>query len=146
MRSPGHDIHAPVYDHVDLGSVDKPARRRKGDEAVLAALAAGHSHAEAAKIAGLSAKTVQRRMADPLFRAELDELKLHVVQQTAASLSDAATSAVFTLKKLLASRDEWVQLRSASAILDVAVRYRETLELSERVAELEERARAVAYG
>lgn len=132
-------------DRTTRESVDRPARRRKGDEAVLAALAAGHTNVEAAKIARLSAKTVQRRLNDPLFRAELDELKLQVVQQTAAGLGDAATSAVFTLKKLLASRDEWVQLRSASTILDVAVKYREALELSERVAQLEERAREVAF-
>ncbi len=111
---------------------------------MLAALAAGHSNPEAGKIAGLSSKTVQRRLADPLFRAELDDVKLQIVQQTAASLSDAATSAVAALKILLASRDEWVQLRAASAILDVAIKYRETLDLSERLVALEERARELS--
>lgn len=125
--------------------MDRPAQRRRGDEVLLGALAAGHTHAEAARIAHLTARTVRRRMADPLFRVELDDLKRTVVQQTAALLTDAATSAVATLKALLASRDEWVKLRSASAILDVSIRYREALDLSERLAELEERAREVAF-
>jgi hypothetical protein len=126
------------------GDLDRPAARRRGDEVILAALAAGHSLGEAAKIAGLSRKTVQRRMADPLFRGELEEVKLQIVQQTAASLSDAATSAVHTLKLLLTSQDEWVQLRSATAILDVSIKYREALDLTERVAGLEERLRELA--
>lgn len=95
-------------------------------------------------LAGLSHTTVKRRMADPLFRLELDDLKRVVVQQTAASLGDAATSAVATLKALLADRDPWVRLRSATVLLDVSVKYREALELSERVGALEERAREIA--
>lgn len=131
-------------DRMTGGNGDKPAPRRKGDEVVLAALAAGHTYSQAAKIAGLSTKTVQRRMADPLFRAELDELKLQVVQQTAASLGDAATAAVSTLKKLLVSKDEYVRLKAANSLLDVSIRYRETLEVSERLAALEERARELS--
>lgn len=131
-------------DRIELKNQDKPAARRRGDEALLAALAAGHTYAEAARVAHLSDRTVRRRMADPLFRAELDDLKRTVVQQTAASLVDASTSAVATLKTLMASRDEWVKLRSAVALLDVSIRYREALELSERVASLEERARELA--
>lgn len=123
---------------------DRPARRRRGDEVLLAALAAGHSHPEAGKLAGLSERTVRRRLADPLFRAELDAMKREVVQRTAASLADASTEAVGTLRLLLASREEWVQLRAAVSLLDVTIRYRETLELSERLAALEERTREAA--
>lgn len=133
-------------DRVTPEKLDKPAVRRRGDEILLAALAAGHSNPEAGKIAGLSAKTVQRRLRDPLFRAELDDLKREIVQQTAASLSTAATSAVATLEMLMASRDEWVQLRAAKEILDVSIRYREALELPERIAALEERARELSLG
>jgi hypothetical protein len=133
-----------VRDLTTLERLDKPAVRRRGDEMLLSALAAGHSNPEAGKIAGLSSKTVQRRLSDPLFRAELDDLKRQMVQQTAASLSTVATSAVATLEKLLASRDEWVQLRAAKEILDVSIRYREALELPDRIAALEERARELA--
>lgn len=119
--------------------------RKRGEEALLAALAAGHSYREAAKITGLSLTTVKRRMADPLLRLELEDLKRQVVQQTAASLADASTAAVSTLKDLLASSEEWVQLRAAVALVDISIRYREALELSERVAHLEELAREAAY-
>jgi hypothetical protein len=75
----------------------------------------------------------------------LDDLKRQMVQQTAASLSTAATSAVATLETLLASRDEWVKLRAAKEILDVSIRYRESLELLDRLTALEERARELSF-
>jgi hypothetical protein len=124
---------------------DTPRPRRRADEALLAALAAGHTYQEAATLANLSLRTVKRRMADPLFRLELDDVKREVTQRTAASLGDASTSAVATLKALLADRDPWVRLRSSQAILDVTIKYRETLELTERLGALEERAREISY-
>jgi hypothetical protein len=39
--------------------VDQPRARRRGDEQLLAALAAGHTYAEAAKIAGLGRRRYQ---------------------------------------------------------------------------------------
>jgi hypothetical protein len=128
-----------------VSEADTKRPRRRGEELLLGALAAGHTYPEAAKLANLSLATVKRRMADPLFRLELDDLKRQVTQQTAASLGDASTSAVATLKALLADRDPWVRLRSSQAILDVTIKYRETLELTERLAALEERAREIAY-
>ena len=102
--------------------VDKPRARRRGDEQLLAALAAGHTYAEAAKIAGLGRRTVERRMTEPLFRAELDEAKRTVVQQSAASLAQASTSAIAKLESLLQHRDPWVQFKSAVALVEFSVR------------------------
>jgi molybdenum-dependent DNA-binding transcriptional regulator ModE len=122
----------------------KVARKKRHDPALLAALAAGASHSEAAKRAGCSYRTVTRRMGDPVFRAELDLLKRQVVQQSAASISTASISATATLEALLASRDEWVRLKAAGKILDVALAFQEQAQIAERIAVLEERAREVA--
>jgi hypothetical protein len=83
-------------------------------------------------------------VADPVFRAELDLLKRQVVQQSAASISTASISATATLEALLASRDEWVRLKAAGKILDVALAFQEQAQIAERIAVLEERAREVA--
>jgi hypothetical protein len=119
----------------------KPARRRPGDEKILGALAAGHPYSEAARVAGVSSKTVQRRMADPLFRAEVEEMKLQIVQSTAASLATLATKAVATLEPLLNDGEPWMRQKTALAVIDLSIRYRETLEFDERIALLEEHAR-----
>ena len=44
------------------------------DEIITAALVQGLSYPEAGKLAGVSAKTVQRRMADPTFAAHVTEV------------------------------------------------------------------------
>ena len=119
---------------------DRPARRTTTHQKLLVALAAGHTQPEAARIVGVTTRTIRRYVADPLFRAELEEAKRELVAGVCASMVDAATSAVGTLKELLASRDEWVKLKSANAILDMSLRYREA-EQDSRIAALEERAR-----
>jgi hypothetical protein len=117
------------------------ARRRRGDERLLAALASGLTIPEAAKEAGLSPRTAHRRMANPLFRAELDEYRREVVRRASASLETAVGSAVATLEALMADRDPWVRLRAASAILSAAVQLKDIQVLEERLMSLEEQAR-----
>jgi hypothetical protein len=119
----------------------RPARRRPGDEKILAALASGHPYSEAARIAKVSSKTVQRRMADPLFRVEVEELRARVVQQTAASLATLATKACATLEPLLNDGEPWMRQKTALAVIELSIRYRETLEFSDRLALLEQHAR-----
>jgi hypothetical protein len=80
-------------------------------------------------------------MANPLFRAELDEYRREVVRRASASLETAVGSAVATLEALLANRDPWVRLRAASALLNAAVQLRDIQVLEERLMSLEERAR-----
>lgn len=74
-----------------MSTATTPASRRPGDEKIIGALAAGHPYAEAGRIVGCSERTVRRRMEDPLFRAEVDEMKAQIVEQTSASLATLAT-------------------------------------------------------
>lgn len=119
---------------------DTPRRQTPNHQKILMALATGHSQAEVARVVGVNVRTVKRYVADPLFRAELEEAKRELVAQICASMVDASTSAVGTLKELLASRDEWVKLKAAKEILDASLRYREA-EQESRISVLEERAR-----
>jgi hypothetical protein len=122
----------------------KPAPRRQGDARIVGALAAGHPYAEAAKIAGCSERTVRRRMQDPLFRAEVEEMKKQIVEQTSASLATLAVKALGTLEPLMNDGEPWLRQKTALAVIDLSIRYREAALLDERVAMLEERAREIA--
>lgn len=126
----------------------QPARRRRGDEALIAALAAGHTYPEAGKIARVSLRTVHRRMAEPLFRAEVDARRREVASQVTASLVDAATAAVGRLKAQLQSQEPWLAQKAAIAILEYSTRRFEG-ELEAELAALREEAQelrgALAY-
>jgi hypothetical protein len=57
-------------------------------------------------------------MADPLFRAEVEEMKLQIVQSTAASLATLATKAVATLEPLLLDGEPWLRQKTTTADYD----------------------------
>jgi hypothetical protein len=76
--------------------------RSGGDSALIAALAAGATHEAAAKHAGVSERTVRRRLADTEFRRRVDEARGEALDQAMARLSRAATGAATTLVMLLA--------------------------------------------
>ncbi len=121
----------------------KPAPRKRGDDRVLQALAQGKTYGEAAKEAGVSRKTVQRRMASPIFRAELDDLRRSVVRQVESSLAQASISAVAALEAQLAHRDPWLAQKAATALLSFSAKAREQelAALEEKVAGALETAR-----
>lgn len=121
-----------------------PRRRRKGEIAILEALAAGHTQTETAKIAGVGRRTVERCVADPLFRAELDEAKRELARQCVASLASAVPTAIARLEVQTQDRDQWLAQKAALGVLHIWARLRETETFDERIAALEERARELA--
>ena len=100
-------------------------------------LARGQSHADAARSAGVSVRTCQRRLPDPSFRRRVSRLRSALVEQAAGRLADAGSSAVDTLKELLTDRSASIRLSASRAILEHVCKLREAGELSERVEELE---------
>ncbi len=61
----------------------------------------------------------------------------------AAHIATAAIHAVATLEALCGDRDPWVRLKAASKIVDTAIQYNQEALISDRLAALEERARAL---
>ena len=114
----------------------------QGDEALLLALAGGQSVREAARTAGVSERTAFRRAADPDFRQAVGRARGELLVRAVGRLADAATAAADTLAALLAAEAENVRLGAARAILDGALRGVEFVDLTERVAALEEAAAA----
>lgn len=113
--------------------------RKRGEEPLLTALAAGSPVDQAAKAAGLSPRTVYRRLAEPGFRSRLATARDELASEALSELAGCAPEAVATLRRLLQANNEHVQLGAARTLLDQLLRLREALALAERVATLERR-------
>jgi hypothetical protein len=97
--------------------------RRRCEAALIAALSAGAGIAKAAQHAGVSERTVYRRLADAGFRARVDRARAEVVEQVVSRLVAVGALATKTLKKLLReSESESIRLGAARAALDFMLR------------------------
>jgi hypothetical protein len=113
-------------------------QRKKAEDTLLLALACGATVEGAARQCRLSERTVYRRLADPAFGRRLQELRADMVQRTAGALTATATEAVRTLLELQkATVPAAVRLGAARAVLELGMKFRETAELTERIAALE---------
>ena len=119
-----------------------PAKQRKrADSLILAALAAGKTAEAAAVQAGVSVITVKRRLADPRFKARLEQVGRDMVERSAAALTAASEKAIATLQELAATAAGPVRLGASRSILEMAFRARTGAEFEARLAALEERLR-----
>jgi hypothetical protein len=113
--------------------------RKSADEALALALASGLTVEGAAEQAGVSPRTAYRRRADPDFRQRVIEFRAEMVQRALGKLADGAAAAVDTLRKLLKAKSEHVKLGAARAMLELASRLRDTVELEQRFQDVENR-------
>jgi hypothetical protein len=113
--------------------------RKSADEALALALASGLTVEVAADQAGVSPRTAYRRRADPDFCRRVAELQAEMVQRALGKLADGAAAAVDTLRNLLKAKSENVRLGAARTILELSSRLRETVELEQRLQDLENR-------
>lgn len=112
-----------------------------GDEDDLLAIlcAQGYTVAQVAAVARVSERTVTRRLADADFRKRVSELRAAAVERALGRMVDALTFAVDKLRELLDANSQATQLGAARSLIELAVKIRENVELSDRVAELENR-------
>lgn len=83
------------------------------------ALATGKTREEAAEQAGLSVRTVYRRLADPGFVSQLQQFRDQIENQITIDLSNAATAAVRVLHGLAVNAsDDSVKLKAANSLLE----------------------------
>jgi hypothetical protein len=120
--------------------------RSGGEGALVAALAAGASHRAAAKQAGISERTLRRRLTDPDFRKAIEAARAELVSRAVAKLTAASTEAADTLRRLLYSDLDFARLAAARSILELGAKYREQEDLTARVAALEERLSTTSGG
>lgn len=111
-----------------------------GAAALVLGLARGLSYSEAAKAAGIGERTIVRRMADPVFRAEVERIRAAMIERALGKLADKVSAAVDTLGNLLKpGTPATVRRGAADSLLSHALRLREHLELDARLAALEAR-------
>jgi hypothetical protein len=114
-------------------------RRKKGDAALLLAMAAGQTVRDAARSAGIGERTATRRVADPDFRRQVGELRSEMVARALGKMADGMAEAAETLRALLAlDTRPTVRLGAARALLELGVRLRESVELAAEVQALKE--------
>jgi len=114
--------------------------RHGADDALLLALACGATKENAALKAGVSERTVYRRLKDPDFRQRLQALRSDMVQRAANVLTASAMEAVKTLLSLQEGTvTNSVRLGAARAILEQGARLRELADVEERLTALERR-------
>lgn len=118
----------------DTGPADKLTR---SNERAIAALLSHARLEDAAKAAGISRSTLCRMLAGPAFQEAFRTARRQVLDAAVSSLQEAAGAAVAALRRNLACRKPSVEVQSARAILDFAMRSVEMLELEERVRQLE---------
>ena len=116
-------------------------RRRSADDPLLLALACGATVENAARSAGVSEKTVQRRLRDPEFQKRLQQMRADMVQRASGMLTAAAMEAVKTLSDLQQkSVAAPVRLGAARSVLEIGIKMREVADLEVRLNALEEQA------
>lgn len=111
----------------------------RGEAALILALARGERIERAAKLAGVSARTVYRRLADPTFRGEVSRRRDLLIGSAVGKLADVAAEAVEVLAKLMRSaKSEAVKLQAARAILAHVRPIGEYGEVTDRLEEVEQ--------
>ena len=111
--------------------------RRNADPVLIAALAGGATNLDAAQQAGVSEKTVYRRLADAEFRQQVADARAELIARAVGALADASATAATTLRTLLEAESESVRLGAARSILELATRLRASEEFERRLATLE---------
>jgi hypothetical protein len=103
------------------------------------AVATGNTLRDAALAVGIGERTAARRWADPDFRRRVSELRGEMVGRALGRMADGMNDAADELRRLLGARSEPVRLGAARSLLELCVKLRETVELEQRLASLEER-------
>ena len=115
------------------------------DDILITALAHGRTHTEAGNVINRSAKTVQRRMADPEFAKRVSSARAQKLDEISGQLTDMAATAISVVREAMApeqpTRDRlaaakltFSQLHEFRSRGDVEDRLREVEALAERLA------------
>ena len=127
---------------MDSGPSQTRERRGQEDEVLVAALVAGHTYAEAGGVAGVSERTVRRRMADPGFAGVVSTRRGERVAAITGLLVTAGPEAIDVLRSCMAAESETVRLRAAQLVLGLGAQFRQAQELEARLVALEARVAA----
>jgi len=106
-------------------------------EAAIAALLLEPTIPAAAQRAGVSERTLDRWLSNPVFAAAYRAARKKVFDQAVSTLRAASTEAVQTLRDALNDTSSSIRVRAALGILDFGIRITEMTDLEERISALE---------
>jgi hypothetical protein len=106
---------------------------------VLNHLLSGFTVVQASKETGVSERTVRRWVTEPVFKAELDRRQSEIVQACSLRLVSLTNQALDTLESVLNDVKASAGNRrlSAVAILEMVLKWRDTVDFEERITRLE---------
>jgi hypothetical protein len=119
--------------------------RRKGDALLVESLAGGHTVAQAARQAGVSARTVFRRLGNPEFQERVRKARARMFDSATGALASIMHKSVAALRELLGNPSASIRLSAARCVLEAAQRLREAVELEQRLAEVESVVRGIRH-
>lgn len=117
-------------------------KKTRKEQQLLAALLTAGSIKEAAERVGITEKTARSWMTEQ-FTAEYRRQQKLVLANAVAELSAASTLAVRRLRQNLEAAKASDSTRAAVAILELAMRGRELMDMGEKIAEIEERLKGL---
>jgi hypothetical protein len=113
--------------------------KRNIDEQLVLALAVGGGVACAARAAGVSERTVRRRMEDAGFREAVRKLRGELLERAVGRLTDLGLRAADQLGELMDhGKREQTRLGAARATLDFMLRGTEMVAIEQRLQALED--------
>jgi len=105
--------------------------------ALALALASGATAPKAAEQAQVSLRTVRRKLANPAFRRLVSRLRGDMLAAALGRMAENMTRAADTVAGLLDEENAAIRLRAARTMLSLGLRLRDSVDLGERVRELE---------
>jgi hypothetical protein len=122
------------------------SRRAFADETIIAVLAGGGTQEDAAKVAGVSLSTVQRRLRNQALCDRVDAARGDIVGRTLDLLTVGAAESAVVLRSIV--RDQTVaaqpgasvRVSAARALLTSVLPHRDQIELAQRIDLLEKQA------
>jgi hypothetical protein len=119
--------------------------RHNSDSQLIELLAAGTTQTEAAKLAGCSPRTVGRRLADPEFAESVRQFRAATLESAAGRIGVMIDRALSTLEEIHADGQmaPAARIQAARCILEQSLKFRDSVELEQRLKTLEERSYSV---
>lgn len=106
------------------------------DSMLALALASGVPLGVAAEQAGVDRKTVQRKLATPEFKLQVDEFRSEMVTTALGVMADSLTCAARQLKDLLSDENPSVRLRACRAMITLTLKLHESEDVDRQLSEL----------
>jgi hypothetical protein len=114
--------------------VSSSVSREATDETLVESLARGATQVSAAADAGVSDRTVRRRLEDPEFVAQVRAVRRELVDQATDEATALLSEAIESIADVMRTGDPATRLRAATAMIGIVDRLHYQQDFDERLA------------